>query len=90
LKKVFVICQLNDLKTKESVLNRCQIVGFRGKGPDEREVFFKNNLDCYPPERFRMDYDKKSGEFIIAMKVYPGDVVALGDEDGVAIKEVVG
>jgi len=89
MKKILVVSPLEDMKLHESKLKRCQVVGFRGKDKDETEVFFKNNLEAHPEDRVDMSFDKSRGELVIRVKMHPGEFLAIGDDEGVAAKEVL-
>ena len=91
MKKVLVVCPLSNMKKYEKELKRCQIVGFRGKtAPKDGEpedVFYLNNLAWMPKDR--VSYEVEGDELLIRVRLSDGDILALGDADGIAEKRVI-
>lgn len=88
MKKVIVICPINDLKANQTKLKKCQTIGFRAKNGDRKDVFCKQDFEIYPPDKGSIEFSSVKDEIIFRLKVLPGEIVAIGDDEG-TVKKVL-
>jgi len=90
MKKVFISCPLTEYRKHESKLKRAQVLGFRAKEPEKkREVFYLQNLEFYPKDCGKIEFDKTTGEVIIRIRLREGEFLAIGDAQGSMEKTMI-
>jgi cell fate regulator YaaT (PSP1 superfamily) len=80
MKKVIVVSDIESLD--KSQLKNLLIIGFPVKNQKGEFQFCKKNLEFYPRDNGKIEYDERRDELVIRIKVMKNQCVCIGDGNG--------